>query len=223
MLSAYVSHHVDGTLGIKRQKATYDCSKICPEDIVPVIIPLHIFTGSDAAAAFFGHGKKAVYDNVVKSRHARQFLQTLGSSLPVSQNTLSSMTEFTIQFVYNDKVSKTLGEAHASKWKMMKRKSTLRIPPDQDSLQLKITRANYQVFVLKNFHQPLLDCSPLEHGWILNAGKCLPLRNTKSALPERLHLLRDSHAMDIGTETLTDSDSCGSDADEFDDFDTFEY
>ena len=79
------------------------------------------------------------------------------------------------------------------------------------------------MFVLKNFHQPLLDCSPLEHGWILNAGKCLPLRNTKSALPERLHLLRDSHAMDIGTETLTDSDSCGSDADEFDDFDSFKY
>ena len=74
------------------------------------------------------------------------------------------MTGFTIQFVYNDKVSKTLGDACASKCKMMKSKSTLRVPPDQDSLQLKITQANYQVFVLKKFHQPLLDCSPLEHG-----------------------------------------------------------
>ena len=46
-------------------------------------------------------------------RQAKEFLQTLESSRPVSQNTLRSMEEFTIQFVYNNKVNKTLGEALA--------------------------------------------------------------------------------------------------------------
>ena len=81
------------------------------------------------------------------------------------------MEEFTTKYVYKDKTSKTLAEARAKKWDVMKRKSTLRIPPDTDSYHLKVTSGNYQTFIMLNF----MDCdaspSPLQHGWNLQIGQ----------------------------------------------------
>ena len=85
-----------------------------------------------------------------------------------------------------DKSSKTLAEARAKKWEGMKRKSTLRIPPDTDSHNLKVTRANYQAFIMLNFMNPDAPSSPLQHGWSLREDKCLPIRYSQPALPQRL-------------------------------------
>ncbi len=76
---------------------------------------------------------------------AHTLLETLGTALPVSETSVESMTDFTIKYVYKDKVNRTLAEARATKWKTMKKKSTLRIPPDVESHHLKVQRANYQV------------------------------------------------------------------------------
>ena len=99
------------------------------------------------------------------------------------------MRTFTIRHVYNDKTSETLAEARASKWRVMKRKSTLRIPPDEDSHMMKVKRANYQVYVLKNFAEPDAPPSPLDHGWCIQDGKCVPLRYSKPARPTHLRQL----------------------------------
>ena len=58
VLSAYVAHKLDGVLGIKRKKCIHDCKQMCTEEEYQSVVPLHIFTGSDAATAFFGHGNK---------------------------------------------------------------------------------------------------------------------------------------------------------------------
>jgi hypothetical protein len=55
VLSAYVSHKLDGVPGIKKKKSIYDCKLLCTEEEYRSIVSLHIFSGSDAATAFFGH------------------------------------------------------------------------------------------------------------------------------------------------------------------------
>ena len=61
------------------------------------------------------------------------------------ENLLTSQTKkdkekFTIKYVYKDKTSKTFAEARAKKNDAMKRKFTLRIPPDTDSNHLKVNQ-----------------------------------------------------------------------------------
>jgi len=133
VLCAYAAHRVEGSLGLKRHGSNYDCKKLLTEEIANVIIPLHANTGADAISSFFGQGKKAIFDRVVKSNHYRALLSSVGQTLPVSDRTVDDLRMFTMQFVYNDKTSKTLGEAHAKKWSTIKQKSTLRLPPDEES------------------------------------------------------------------------------------------
>ena len=217
VLSAYVAHKLNGVLGIKssrQNKYIYDCKQLCTEEEYQSVIPLHIFTGSDAATAFFGHGKRTVCESVMKSAEARTQLESLGTSLPVSQITIDNMVHFTIKYVYRDKVSNSLGEARSSKWRKMKRKSTLRIPPDLDSLCQKIQRANYQVNLLHNYDVSDAPLSPLGHGWRLVNGRCQPIRYTKPALPASLtKIVTEGYATgDLDNAEDTDPDYSDTDS-----------
>ena len=145
----------------------------------------------------------------MKSPKALKLLSGLGKSLPVTSQTKKDMEKFTTKYVYKDKTSKTLAEARSKKWGAMKRKSTLRIPPDTDPHHLKVTRGNYQTFIMLNF----MDCdaspSPLQHGWSLQMDKYLPIKHTKPVLPQRLVNMQ---ANDTVADTDSESDS-GSDSD----------
>ena len=80
----------------------------------------------------------------------------------------------------------------------MKRKSMLRIPPDKDSLELKITcRANYQVFVFQD-------------------GRCRPVRHTLPALPKNLSRLVSTHNSDPIDDDHTSADNSDSSESEAD-------
>ncbi len=114
------------------------------------------------------------------------------------------MTQFTIKFIYGDKLNKTLATARASKWKAMKTKSTQRIPPDQDSHDLHVKRVNYQTYVLLKYDKPDPPPSPLNNGRILVDGRCQPLRYLKPPLPMNL-----SYAtMETSDAIEYQSDSC---------------
>ena len=93
-----------------------------------------------------------------------------------------------------------MGEARAVKWKKWKKKSTSRLPPDNDSHILKVTRVNYQVYLFLNYDKPDAPPSPLNHGWTMKDGQCVPIRYTKPSLPPALRNL------DTGTEG-SDSDN----------------
>ena len=178
VLAAYVAHQIKGTLCIKRKRVIYDCKILCRSDVADVIVPFHIHTGADAVSSFYGHGKPSIFDTAMKSEEACKLLQGLGKRLPVTADMQDDMEQFTIRYIYKDKTSKRLAEARAKKWEAMKKKSTLRIPPDSDSHNMKVTRANYQVFILLNFMNPDAPPSPLQHGWCLREGKCAPIRYT---------------------------------------------
>lgn len=211
VLASYVAHQIEGTLGLKRKKGIFNCASILAKEIADIIIPFHIHTGADAISSFYGHGKPSVFDTAMKSSEARELLKGLGKYLPVTLQTQKDLEQFTIKYVYKDRTSKTLAEARAKKWETMKRKSTLRIPPDTDSHNFKVTRANYQAFIMLNFMNPDAPSSPLQHGWILREGKCLPERYSKPALPQCLRNARTNSIEESNTDS--DTSECNSDSD----------
>ena len=78
-----------------------------------------------------------------------------------------------------------MADARAAKWKTMKTKSFIRLPPDADSLHQHCLRANNLAYLALHpelKHHP----SPLGHGWELVGGRCRPVRHTRPALPTHL-------------------------------------
>ena len=97
-----------------------------------------------------------------------------------------------VHTLYNDKISKSLGEARAKKWSMMKRKSTASLPPDEDSYCLRALRVAYQVYVWLHFDKPDAPPSPLKYGWHMVDEKCMPIRYRSVALPKELNIMHQS-------------------------------
>ncbi|KAL8588950.1 hypothetical protein ACOMHN_012988 [Nucella lapillus] len=80
-----------------------------------------------------------------------------------------------------------MAESRAAKWKTMKNKSFIRLPPDSDSLRQHCLCTNFLAYLMLHpslKHHP----SPLGHGWELVDGRCRPVRYTKPALPRHLAL-----------------------------------
>ena len=187
--------------------------KLCCAEYADVIVPFHVHTGADAVSGYYGHSKQIIFDTAMKSEEAHRLMQGLGKKVPISPDIISNMEQFTIQYIYNDKESTTLAEARARKWVAMKNKSTLRVPPDTDSHAVKVTRANYQTYILLNFMSPDLSPSPLQHGWCLKVGKCVPIRYTLPALPNTLRTRCSMTATDCTQESDTESDINSDDSD----------
>lgn len=120
---------------------------------------------------------------------------------------------FTIRVIYNDRNSKSLSEARATKWKQMKNKGTLRIPPDSDSFEQRLKRANYLSYIWFNYYRPDAPNSPLTHGFILKTGDIVLLLHTLSAMPENIKELFHNLSDNELDASFTDSDSCDSDFD----------
>ena len=112
-------------------------------------------------------------------------LQQVGKLLPLQQNVLDLMKLFVIQGIYGDFQSATAGTARAKKWKALKKKTTLRLCPDDDSLIFLCQRAIYLAYI--QLHPEIKDHpSPLGNGWTLKDGSCYPVRYTCSAFPTEL-------------------------------------
>ena len=131
VLSSFVSHKDTCILWVKRKKSIFDSNKFFSIELSSIIVKLHVLTGSDVTSGFFGRGKKAVINNVLKNiAQAKFMLEELGESLNINEIVYAKVTLFILRFIYNDKKSKTLAESRCMTWKRMKKKSTQRLPPD---------------------------------------------------------------------------------------------
>jgi hypothetical protein len=191
VLCAYAAHRINGTLGLKRKTAIYDCKELCSKEISDVIIPLHVNSGADAISSFYGHGKASVFAKGTKTIMARTLLSSVGVKMPASKETIEKLKLLTLRFIYNDSKSNTLGEARAKRLMAMKKKSTACIPPDEESHNLRAEQVNYQAYVWLHFDQPDAPPSPLNHGWQLFEGNCVPIRHKSPALPQRFEEIVD--------------------------------
>jgi hypothetical protein len=68
--------------------------------------------------------------------------------LTATQKVMSDLEQFVIRFVYGDTKSKTPGEAKAAKWRAQKKKSTIRLLPDSDSLHQHLMSTNYLAYLI---------------------------------------------------------------------------
>ena len=93
---------------------------------------------------------------------------------------------FIIRFVYNDKKSLNLAESHSLAWKKKKKKSTQRLPPDEDTLIGHIKRSNYVIYMNLNYDSLFINESPSNHGWIIQDNIYVPKRYHKPALPHTM-------------------------------------
>ncbi|XP_042559402.1 polyunsaturated fatty acid lipoxygenase ALOX15B-like [Clupea harengus] len=100
---------------------------------------------------FYGKGRKSVYDQVANSPVAQQQLSQCGDSLDLEEEVLQELFKFTRHVIYGDHKSSTMAEARAVKWKSMKNKSFIRLPPDEDSLRQHCLRANYLAYLVRTF------------------------------------------------------------------------
>ena len=172
-------------LCIKRKQATIICSDLVTDEMASCIVQLQCMTGCDANSSFYGKGKKSVYDQVMNSPVAQRQLSRCGDSLDLDEEVAKDLFKFTRHVIYGDHKSKTMAEAHAKKWKSMKNKSFLSLPPDADSLRQHCLRANYLAYLVWHpslKHHP----SPIGHGWELVDSHCRTVRHTQPALPKHL-------------------------------------
>ena len=130
-------------LCIERKQETIFCRDLVTEEMADCIVQLHCFTGCDANSGIYGKSKSSVYDKVAKSPVARRQLSHCGDTLDLGEKVEEELFKFTRHVIYGDKNSRTMAEARAVKWKTMKSKSFIRLPPDPDSLHQHCLCANY--------------------------------------------------------------------------------
>ena len=97
----------------------------------------------------------------------------------------------------------------------MKKKSTVRLPPDDDTLNHHLESTNYITYC--QVHYDLLEHpSPIGHGWEFRNGKCRPVRHTQLPLPHQL--IPVDCTDDSSNESSSDDDSEISDSTDSDEF-----
>ena len=84
---------------------------------------------------FFGMARCHMYEKLLKSAEACSLISKCGEGLTLSDDVFNDIKSFVIRYIYGDKHSSTLNQTRATKWKSLKKKSLMRLLPDDDSLK----------------------------------------------------------------------------------------
>jgi len=128
-----------------------------------------------------------VLQKIINDPEARELLARAGENLKLRDDVRAEMKTFVLSKVYTERADATCSQARTSKWHKLKRKSTLRLPPDDDSLNHHVERPNYITYC--QLHYALFEhLSPIGHGWEILNGKCRPVRYrpTLPPLPQQI-------------------------------------
>ena len=174
VLAAYASSIIGGQLTVKRKKEIIDFKTLCSREMSKIVIPLHVATACDAVSTFLVLEKNPVWARVEKSAEARDLISNLSQE---------NLNKFVIKYVYNNKLSKNLGEM----------------------------RCNKCSNILLNFQNPEAPPNPTNHGFTNTTGLCLPIMYSKPPLPDDLDIGTTPHNStnneDNDSDTDKDSDS----------------
>ena len=141
-------------------------------------------------------GKNALINQALKNiEDIQNLLADLGKSLVLREEVYRNVVMFVMRYVYNDKKSNNLADSRSLIWKRMRKKTTQRLSPAEDSLKLHINRCNYVAHVL-DYRSPAALPSPRYHGWEIVNGECTPIRYEKPALPESMSRVVETETED---------------------------
>ena len=210
VMAAYAAHEMNTPLCIYRRKRIVSASDLCCPSIAPLIIPFHAITGADAVSGFYGQSKKTIFKRVSNNiEEASGFLSQLGKGCGKDILWGSTSENFLLKFVYNDKKSDNIEEARTRKWKSMKNKTTMRLPPDRDSFEQHVLRANHQAQIWFNFNRCEEPPNPLNNGYRIQDNYLLPLPYTKECLPKELEECTDSALSENEDSSMSESSESG--------------
>ena len=99
------------------------CHAMLPDDVSNVIVPLHVLTGSDHTSGFYSYGKKPLLQKLMIDPEARELLGRVGESLELKDEVKADTKAFILSKVFGDDIALTCGQARASKWQKLKKKS----------------------------------------------------------------------------------------------------
>ena len=137
----------------------------------------------------------------------------MGGELPLSENTRKLMKAFVIEAIYGNSKHIIPGEARATKWRSLKKKSTLRLCPDDDTLDHYCERANFLSYI--QLHPEIYNLpSPIWLGCMLVDGHCCLVRNRLPAFPCNLMHSVDNGMVDFSFSSDGESDDRESSADD---------
>ena len=131
-----------------------------------------------------------------------------------------NLNKFVIKCSYNNKVSTTLTEMRAQKWKNMKNRKVqtfARIGPDADTNVHRNEIVMYYANMLLNFQNPASPICPINHGYKILSGLCMSIMHSKSPLLDELVKQVNNNLQADNTDIEDNSDNYSSDEDEFDD------
>ena len=131
-LTSYVS---------ERRTNCFRAKSMCSDqNVAKCLIPFHGMTGCDFNSCLYGHSKLSLFERKAKSAEVRCIIKC-GESLQLSHDALNDIK--IIRYVYGLVSSSSLDVLRAEMWRCQKKKSRMRLPPDDDCLKQHITRANF--------------------------------------------------------------------------------
>ena len=192
-------------------------------EIAKFNVAAHIITGSDHTPGFYDHGKKSVRKKLFEDPEPRELLGNVGKCLNLDDATKREMEAFVLTKTYGESAGISCGQARASKWGKQKRKSTVTLQPDQDSLSNHLQRTNYITYCQIHFRNKDHP-SPISHSWEIWSRRCRPIRHTLPPLIQQAHCAaeedwdpqrrrRDCDGEDSGSETDDGQNECGQSTD----------
>ena len=117
---------------IYRRNKLIKCKRLSSAEMASALIDFHALTAADAVSGSYGQSKKT-NKQIQKYRKGQQILLNIGKNGNISQTDINIARRFAIKYMCIDKTSCNLAQARAKNWKQMKTKTTLGVPPDEDS------------------------------------------------------------------------------------------
>ena len=110
----------------------------------------HVLAGCEHNSGFY-EASKVIAD---RNGGTPVTVSSMWSTAPshTGREVISDLEKFVICRAYGDTKSRTLKDASAVKWRAQKKKSTIQLVPDSDSLRLHLDRTNYLAYLLKQYH-----------------------------------------------------------------------
>lgn len=108
--------------------------------------------------------KRPKIKKIKKSSEAQKLVSNLGKHDRLSEDDIMKCSKYLVKYIYRDKEITTIVEARARKLRVMKNKTTLRLPPDGDSFVQHLPWDNYQARIWSNFTTPDGTANPFHYG-----------------------------------------------------------
>ena len=146
------------------------------KDVCESILALHAVTGSDATSYFFRAGKVKTFKKILSNQTKLKLIKELDKKDKLSDNYMKSAKEFIRSVVYAGESLENYVDTRVRIYRNLRRKTSMAIPRDPDSMELAIKRAQLQTFIwLRCCEQNVQTLDPEESGCKLTDGKLKPL------------------------------------------------